>query len=594
MNKQEKIIVALLFAVLLGWFVLQDRTARERAEAMRLQREREATLAPPPERSAADPAPAPAPAPDETTVAPAPDPALPASDPVAAPDEDDPLPPERFVSVSNEVMTVRISSRGGAVVGVDLRRFSESLDPDSGPVSFDFSDRPALAIGDVAELSVRRDFSLSAEPAHATAEREFGDGLRFVRTYALTNGYQVLVRDTFRNDGEHPAPLPGHTLGTGAMEMTHTSAKVRGQSFLELNALGLRSGSPVLRWREKDFSGMLGARSSGMGCGRPSAAHLDETGTAEHREPLAWGSAKNRFFVQILAPEDGSSGCRLHVARDPDAQGLEIATVSLDMLFPETVLAPGAVFQREIGYYIGPSKYSELQALGRHQDRVMFHAWRGWGWFRTLSIGLLWVLNRIYDVLPNYGVAIILLTILVRIVFWPITRRSAADMKKMQELKPLMTQIREKHKDNPRRIQEETMALYRKHKVNPMTSCLPMFVQMPVFIALFNVLRGAVELRFASFLWISDLSEPERLLEGVLPFGLVLNILPLLMTVTTFFQQKMTPTGGDPAQQRMMMFMPVFMLFIFYNFPSALALYWTVSQALAILQMVGRRKRENG
>jgi len=188
-------------------------------------------------------------------------------------------------------------------------------------------------------------------------------------------------------------------------------------------------------------------------------------------------------------------------------------------------------------------------------------------------------------VIPSYGVAIILLTILVRLVFWPLTRKSTEGMKKMQEIQPLIKEIQAKYKDNPQRMQQETFRLYREHKVNPLSSCLPMLVQIPVFIALFNVLRAAVELRYAPFLWISDLSEPEALFASWFPFG-GLNILPILMAVTTGLQSALTPSTGDKQQQKMMMFMmPAMMLFMFYNFASALSLYWTVSQGLSIFQM---------
>ena len=164
-------------------------------------------------------------------------------------------------------------------------------------------------------------------------------------------------------------------------------------------------------------------------------------------------------------------------------------------------------------------------------------------------------------------------------------------MKKMQELQPQMAELKKKHKDSPKKLQEETMALYKKNKVNPMGGCLPMIIQIPVFIALFVVLRSAIELRFAPFLWIHDLSEPERLLANVLPIPL--NILPVFMTVTMIWQQKLMPTSaGDPNQQKIMMFfMPVMMLVLFYNMPSALVLYWSASQSIMIIQQLIQKKR---
>jgi YidC/Oxa1 family membrane protein insertase len=210
------------------------------------------------------------------------------------------------------------------------------------------------------------------------------------------------------------------------------------------------------------------------------------------------------------------------------------------------------------------------------------------GWWRSICWLLLVCLKGIYAVIPNYGVAIILLTILIRLVFWPITHKSTESMRRMQEIQPKIAALREKYRDKPQKIQEETMKLYKEHKVNPIGGCLPMLIQIPVFIALFNVLRSAVELRYAGFLWIADLSEPEGLFAGVLPFAI--NILPIIMTATSVWQSYLTPSGGDPAQQKMMLLMPIMMLFIFYSMPSALVLYWTANQVLMIVQLLWQKR----
>ena len=193
--------------------------------------------------------------------------------------------------------------------------------------------------------------------------------------------------------------------------------------------------------------------------------------------------------------------------------------------------------------------------------------------------------------LPNYGVAIIILTILVKIVFWPLTHKSTESSKKMQKLQPLIAELKEKHKDAPQKMQQAQMALYKEHGVNPLASCLPMLVQLPIFIALFTVLRSSIELRFASFLWIADLSEPEGLLDGMIPLIGSLNILPIVMTGTMIIQQQLTPTAGDPQQKKMMMMMPAMMLLFFYNMASALVLYWSVSQCLSIAQLLMQQRK---
>jgi YidC/Oxa1 family membrane protein insertase len=249
---------------------------------------------------------------------------------------------------------------------------------------------------------------------------------------------------------------------------------------------------------------------------------------------------------------------------------------------PETISAKARFdslpASRTSVFYVGPKKQSVLWDLGM-KDVMEFGMWR---W---ICYGVVWMLSFFNDYLPGYGIAIILLTLLVRVLFWPLTHKSTVGMKKMQELQPKLKAIQAQFKDNPQRLQQETWALYRNEKVNPMSSCLPMLIQIPVFIALFNVLRSAVELRYAPFLWIADLSEPEGLFASWFPFG-GLNILPIFMAATMALQSALTPSTGDKAQQKMMIvFMPIMMLFMFYSFPSALSLYWTVSQILSIVQM---------
>ncbi|MCB1102394.1 MAG: membrane protein insertase YidC, partial [Kiritimatiellae bacterium] len=187
------------------------------------------------------------------------------------------------------------------------------------------------------------------------------------------------------------------------------------------------------------------------------------------------------------------------------------------------------------------------------------------------------------------GFSIMLLTFMNKVIFWPITHKSTESMRKMSELQPLMTKIREKYKDNPQRQSQEMMALYKEHKVNPVGGCIPMLIQIPVFFALFVVLRIAIELRFAEFLWIKDLSSPERLIEFGFALPIVgwdaLNILPILMTLAMYWQQKLMPAGGDPQQQKIMrIMMPGMMFFMLYNFASGLALYWTTQNILVIIQ----------
>ena len=212
---------------------------------------------------------------------------------------------------------------------------------------------------------------------------------------------------------------------------------------------------------------------------------------------------------------------------------------------------------------------------------------------------LLYSMNLFNQYLPGgYGIAIIILTLLIRILFWPLTHKSTESMKRMQEVQPELKALQEKYKKDPPRMQQETMKLYKEKRVNPMGGCLPMFIQIPVFFALFTVLRNAIELRFSSFLWIKDLSTAENLFAGSIPLVGALNILPIIMSLSMIWQQKLSSPGTamtpeQQQQQRIMMFMmPVMMLFFFYTMPSGLVLYWTVSNLLMIGQIGIRNIRQ--
>ncbi len=219
-------------------------------------------------------------------------------------------------------------------------------------------------------------------------------------------------------------------------------------------------------------------------------------------------------------------------------------------------------------FYAGPKKYDILKPLGVGLEHVV-----DFGFFSIIARPLFWLLLMFYKVIGNYGWSIILLTIIVRIPFIPLINKGQSSMKRLQQVQPHMAAIKEKHKKDPQRMQKEMMGLYKKHKVNPMGGCLPMLIQLPVFLALYKILLIAIELRGAPFIWwIHDLSAKD-------PY----YVFPILMGLTMIIQQKMTPVT-DAKQAKMMMFMPVVFTFMFLSFPSGLVVYWLVSNVLGIIQ----------
>ena len=500
-------------------------------------------------------------------------------------------PEARKILLENERIRLTLSSHGAAVLSAELKDYPLTAEKGSSPVVLDFSTRPALAYEALPGLDDRWDFRETVESANqVTLERETPAGAILRRTYSLDDGYQVTVTDTFVSQKTEPVLLPSHSVRLGPMFNLPGEEAARGVVNQGVDSLS-PGGEKVRNWGGK-IAGWFATTQKEKGLPK-LPVRLEWPLEAA----LEWVSVKNKYFVQILDP-DGGADRGLVVARrrvsDEEAanpafkpKGASVEEVSAVLYFGELALPPHEPVTRTLTYYVGPKKYTELNRYGKHKVDVM-----EFGMWAPIGKLLLSIMNAIFRVIPSYGVAIMLLTILIRVVFWPVTHKSTESMKKMQAIQPLINEVRQKYKDNAQKQQQEIMALYKAHKVNPVGGCLPMIIQIPVFIALFVVLRSAIELRFAPFLWIRDLSRPENLLAGLLPFGLSLNILPLVMAATMAWQQKLTPSGGDPNQQKMMMFMPVMMLVLFYNFAAGLVLYWTTNQCLMIAQQVLMQRKK--
>lgn len=285
---------------------------------------------------------------------------------------------------------------------------------------------------------------------------------------------------------------------------------------------------------------------------------------------IQWVGYDGRYFLAALVPPE-SDTTRLWLKR----RGQMIESM---VLIPRG--ADG--LRAHVDVYVGPKSLDILDAEGHLLERAA-----DLGMFDFIARPLLQAIKLSHHVTGNYGVDIILLTVLIKILFIPLTQRSFKSMKAMQKLQPQMQKIRERYKDTPDEMNKEIMELYRRHKVNPLGGCLPMIVQMPVFFGLYSALQHAFELRHAPFfLWITDLSAPDRLGSFAIPFVSPpgIPVLTLFMGASMFVQQWMTPTTGDPQQQRVMMFMPIMFTFMFVSFPAGLTLYWLVNNVLTIGQ----------
>jgi len=288
---------------------------------------------------------------------------------------------------------------------------------------------------------------------------------------------------------------------------------------------------------------------------------------------VSWGGFERKYFMAVIIPQDPSL-TTINMSKDSGNM------VSVNLKETKSIIPPGQSGSIKYNLFIGPKDYTLLKKQGISlQEAIEFDSFiPGLKW---LSIGLLIFIKFLYQYISNYGVAIILLTILIKVIFWPLGTISYKSMNEMKKIQPKVTALKEKFKDDQAKLGQATMALYREHKVNPLGGCLPILIQIPVFIGLYNTLLYAIELRQSPFFWwIQDLSAKD-------PY----YITPIVMGATQFFQQKMTPTVGDPMQAKIMLMMPIVFTFIFLNFPSGLVIYWLLNNILSIGQQVYINKK---
>jgi YidC/Oxa1 family membrane protein insertase len=274
-----------------------------------------------------------------------------------------------------------------------------------------------------------------------------------------------------------------------------------------------------------------------------------------------WAGVHSQYFLMAVVPSAGSSGLAAVIDDTP--------TVTIDAPVPEDGTVVFSVFA-------GPKERSVLRSAGHDLNYAI-----SFGWFSFVAIPLLEALHLLHRLIGNYGVAIIILTALIRLATTPLNRATFRNMREMQKVQPQMAKLRERFKDDQATLQKEVMDLYKRHRVNPFAGCLLMLPQMPILVGFYNVLLVSIDLRFAPFMfWINDLSAPDRL--PVAGFGI--PVLTILMGLSMLAQQWLTPQQGDPTQQRMMMIMPLVFTFMFINMPSGLVLYWLINNILGVTQ----------
>jgi YidC/Oxa1 family membrane protein insertase len=422
------------------------------------------------------------------------------------------------------------------------------------PLGLVIDSNPALSAGNW-EVDVEQVRLLSAgEKGNLSFTKVLDSGLKVVKRFSFNSEKDTIDLDVeVQNASSKEVPVRVGLEWVGKIELkklTDTDIKDYGLKYAFLK------GEKV---EKKDLGG---AKSSGCTPGCSSKKTTMESFDFIDRGKIEWFSFEGEYFTSMLIPPPTKGETTLTVKGIGDKNILRA-----DIAGPAIPVAAGQTVKIPYRIYMGPIKVNELKELGVGAEKLI-----DFGFFNVVAKPLLWFLNLCHSATKNYGIDIIILSILIKIIFLPLTQISFKSMKEMQKVQPEMARLKEVYKNDKARLQQEMMLLYKRRKINPMSGCLPMLIQIPVFIALYNVLQSTFEMRHAPFfLWIRDLAAKDPI-----------YLAPLVMGASMVIQQKMTPTAADPAQAKMFMLMPIMFTFLFLSFPSGLVLYWLVNNVLSI------------
>ena len=455
---------------------------------------------------------------------------------------------EQTVEINTELFRAKFSNRGAVLKSWELKKYTTPGEQGAQPVQLVYSggrfkgplsvmtnDQALTSDLDTALYLVSQDVS-QLDSAHPVGHVAF-------RYHDAQRNVDVEKELTFHH-GSYVVDIAIRTQGlTAPIDVT----------------LGTNFG--IVEWGE-GFIGLMGSASL------VDDKVLKETpdGEAERKGDVKWSAIQDKYFLSVLMPQKASAALAKKEGDKLVSAGVRFATP-----------ANGSTMMMQL--YAGPKEYDTLKLLNVGLEDTIDFGWfvfGSWGLVKAVAKPIFYVLRFLFEFTHNYGITIILLTLSIKLMFVPLQYKSYKSMKQMQVIQPKVLALQAKLKDDRERLNKELIKLYKDHKVNPVGGCLPMVLQMPVFVALFNILYMTIDLRQAPFmLWIKDLSVQD-------PY----YVLPIIMGATMVIQQKITPTTMDPTQAKIMLFLPVFMTFLFVNFPAGLVLYWLTNNVLTITQQV--------
>lgn len=489
--------------------------------------------------------------------------------------------PEETVTLENDNAIFRFTSRGGGLKTVELKKYPGVIKRSGAEIKGNnLATLNAGALAPVLDILGddfgAGDYHVTKNGQSVTAEKTLPDGLRVVKEFELSTNYLFNARVRFENTSGQPLKLPAREIVTGTATPIGPLDDPSAMGSFWYN--GIKAQNIKQPW----FANKT------LGCipGTPRSIYEEGAGN------VVWAAVHNQFFTLAAMPSNAAPQIIIRQVRIPVPVMDDVSNSTTQLLtngletslaYPVALLQPHQSVENKFTFYAGPKDYKLLSKLGlamnNNLDLIMDFT-PPWGFFSKL---LLLSMNALNAIGLPYGIAIIAITFIIKFIFWPITRAQTRSQKRMQALQPQMKAIAEKYKDDPAKKNQKTMEFMKEHKINPLGSCLPVLFQIPVFGGFYYMLRNAIELRGVHFLWAHDLSQPDTIFYLA---GFPINPLPLIMGATQLWQAHLLPTsaGVEEGQQKMMRYMPLMFVAMFYKVSAGLTLYWTVSNLLGILQ----------
>lgn len=501
---------------------------------------------------------------------------------------------EEVQIITNSNGRYTFTSRGGGLKEIELVGFPETISTRRkiGQTNNQWAtlNHPALppVFALVGDESLQGDnvYKLSPIPNGVRAEKTFPNGLTITKDFQLGTNFLITASIRLENRSQQPLAIPSYQWIAGNATPMDPQDNGLNESVLWYN--GSKNDNVSLPYFNTNTTTFFGLFS-----------RTPKTEYAAGSNNVGWASSQNQYFALAAMPDRPASSLVVHMVDLPSLTPEEIKDfpnairnpkgLETRLIYPGVNLPPGTSVTNQFNLFAGPKEYQTLAHLAARFNNDI-DAIMGWSWYGPISKVLLVIINGLHAALAlPYGWLIILVTVLLKLIFWPLTQASVRSGKRMQALQPQVKALQEKYKDDPQKLTAKQWELWRKNKVSPLSGCLPMLVQIPVFIGFYGMLRTAIELRGAPFLWIGDLSKPDTIYSLFIPIFATyfpINPMPLIMGVTLLVQARLQPVspGMDPQQQQMMKYMPLMVLLFMYNLSSGLALYYTVNNILTIVQ----------